>query len=185
MKDKEPILPDLRIAEVVAQPFVKPKLLISFSGGRTSAFMANWCLENLSDKYDIIVVYANTGKEREETLDFIERCDRYFGFNCTWIECVTNPEYKKGVSAKVVTFKTASRNGEPFEQMIKKHGMPSVANPVCTRELKSYAIKAYARSIGWSKYFIAIGIRSDEIDRISPTAKKQRFIYPLISNNHY
>lgn len=157
------------------------KLLISYSGGRTSGFMTKWCLENLKDEYEIIVVFANTGKERQETLDFINESDKAFGYNCVWVEAVTNPEHGKGVTAKVVTFETASRNGEPFENMIKKHGMPSVASPHCTRELKAYTIKNYAKQIGWKGYYLAIGIRVDEIDRISPEAAKNRCIYPLVS----
>lgn len=161
---------------------MKKKMLISFSGGKTSAFMTKWCLDNLADEYEMIVVFANTGKEREETLIFTDRCDKYFGFNCKWIEAVTNPENGKGVDVKIVDFITASRNGEPFEQMIAKHGIPSVANPVCTRELKTRALRAYCRAIGWKNYFTAIGIRVDEFDRISPTAEKDKYIYPLISN---
>jgi hypothetical protein len=160
----------------------KPLLLISFSGGRTSAFMTKWCLENYKDKYEMIVVFANTGKERNETLDFVEKCDEYFGFNCVWVEAITNPEHGKGVRAKIVDYTTASRNGEPFEAMIAKHGIPTVRNPHCTRELKKYTIQAYARSIRWKHWFTAIGIRSDEVDRMSPDFKKQRFVYPLISD---
>jgi hypothetical protein len=160
----------------------KGRLLISFSGGRTSAFMTKWCLEHFANEYEMIVVFANTGKEKEETLEFIRQCDYEFGFKTIWIEAITNPIHKKGVSAKVVNFETASRKGEPFEEMIKKHGIPNINKAVCTRELKKYAIKAYCRSISWKKYFIAIGIRIDEIDRVSPVAKEERFIYPLISN---
>lgn len=161
----------------------KPHLVISFSGGRTSAFMTKWVLDNWKDLYEkIIVVFANTGKEREETLEFTQQCDEYFNFNCVWVEAVTNPQYGKGVSAKVVNYKTASRKGEPFIAMVAKHGMPSVNSPICTRELKTNAIKAYLRSIGWKNYYIAIGIRVDEIDRVSPNAKKQKLIYPLVSN---
>jgi hypothetical protein len=68
--------------------------------------------------------------------------------------------------------------------MIAKHGIPNVKNIHCTRELKKYAIKAYAKSIGWKDYWTAIGIRIDEIDRVSPDAKKQRFLYPLVSYQH-
>jgi len=160
----------------------KPYLVISFSGGRTSAFMTKWVLDNWKDKYEIIVVFANTGKEREETLEFVQQCATYFNFNCIWVEAVTNPQYRKGVSAKVVNYKTASRNGEPFIAMVAKHGMPNVNSPICTRELKKNAINAYVRSIGWKKYYTAIGIRADEIDRISPTAKQQRLLYPLVSH---
>lgn len=175
---QEPTKPLLRVADVVAQPL----LLISFSGGRTSAFMTKWLIDNYKDKYEMIVVYANTGKEREETLDFVEKCDKYFGLNCIWVEAITNPERGKGVRSKVVNYKTASRNGEPFEAMVAKHGMPSIKSPHCTRELKRYTIQAYARSIGWKKYYTAIGYRVDEFDRAAPDWKKQRHIYPLISN---
>lgn len=161
---------------------LKPKLLISFSGGRTSAYMTQWLLKNKTDEYEFIVVFANTGKEREETLRFVKRCDEYFGFNCVWVEAITNTEYRKGVRARIVNYNTASRNGEPFEGMIAKHGMPSIKSPHCSRELKKYTIQAYARSIGWKHWYTAIGIRMDEVDRISPDAKKQRFIYPLVSD---
>lgn len=160
---------------------MKKQLLVSFSGGRTSAFMAKWIIDNLGSEYELLVVYANTGKEREETLCFVEKCDKHFGFNCVWVEAITNPENGKGVSANVVDFKTASRNGEPFEAMIQKHGIPNVMNPNCTRELKGNTIHKYTKSIGWNKYYTAIGIRSDEVDRVSPDFKKKRFIYPLVS----
>lgn len=159
----------------------KKKLLISFSGGRTSAYMTHWLMANKGVEYEMMVVFANTGKEREETLEYIDKCDKHFGFNCVWVEANTNPLHGKGVTANVVNFNTASRHGEPFESMIAKHGIPNVASPHCTRELKRYAIAAYAKSIGWKKYYTAIGIRSDEIDRISPAAQKDRYIYPLIS----
>lgn len=50
--------------------------LISFSGGRTSAFMVWNILQahggTLPD--DVVVAFANTGKEREETLRFVHEC---------------------------------------------------------------------------------------------------------------
>lgn len=161
----------------------KDKLLISFSGGRTSAYMSKWLLDNMQDKYEMIVVFANTGKEREETLDFVNNCDKYFGFNVVWVEANVNSENGKGTTAKVVTYETASRNGQPFEDIIKKYGMPNQAQAICTRELKIVPLKSYAKSLGWKKYYTAIGIRSDEPKRLDwERAKKERYIYPLASH---
>jgi hypothetical protein len=160
----------------------KPKLLISFSGGRTSAFMTQLLLREYKEQYEMIVVFANTGKEREETLQFIQQCDDVLGFNTVWIEGITGTEFGAGhgIRAKVVNNATASRNGEPFELLFKKFGICNVRTPFCTIELKRATIKNYARQIGWRGYFTAIGIRADEFDRISPRAVKERYIYPLI-----
>lgn len=133
----------------------------------------------------MVVVFANTGDEKEPTLKFVKQCDDYFNFNLVWVEGVTNPEHNKGISARVVTFETASRHGEPFEAAIAKHGIPNMTNPHCSRDLKGATIKSYLRSIGWigSDYVTAIGIRADEPERIDfESAKKNRLIYPLVTN---
>lgn len=159
----------------------KTKLLISFSGGKTSAFMTQWLLKHKQDEFDMKIVFANTGVESEKTLEFVKKCSEYFGFECIWVEAITNPVWGKGVGAKVVTFETASRKGEPFDASNAKHGLPNQTAPKCTRELKAYAIKAYLRGIGWKKYYTAIGIRNDEIDRINEKKTELRLVYPLIS----
>lgn len=161
----------------------KKQLLVSFSGGQTSAFMTKWCIDNLSDKYEMKVVFANTGKEREETLQFVNECDKRWDFKTIWIEAVVDPIKGKGTSFKIVSFETAKRKGEPFEEVIKKYGIPNVAFPHCTRELKTVPIHKYIKSIGWKKYYTAIGIRNDEIDRMDSNYKKRKFIYPLIQRS--
>lgn len=159
------------------------RLAISFSGGRTSAFMTWWCLNNLQDQYDeIVVTFANTGEENPLTLLFIAACDLYFGFNTVWLEAVVNPEHGVGTTARVVNFETASRNGEPFEAVIAKYGIPNVDFQPCNRELKTTPMRSYIRSLGWKKgtYDTAIGIRADEPNRINPRAAEERIIYPLV-----
>jgi hypothetical protein len=159
------------------------KLLISFSGGRTSAFMMKWCLENLSDQYQMIVVFANTGKEAEGTLEFVYNCSVRWDINIRTVEAVPITQKGWGVGFKEVDFNNESRNGEPFEAMIAKLGIPTTNAPFCSDQLKRKAIESFAKSIGWKKYFIAIGIRIDEIDRVSVKYKERRIIYPLISLN--
>lgn len=162
-----------------------PVIVCSFSGGETSAYMAFY-LQSKFKNHNIINVFANTGDEWEETLVFADKCDKYFGLNLVWVESVTNPEYRKGITAKVVDFANASRNAEPFRAMVAKHGIPNIASKHCSRELKRYAITAYLRSVGLKKsdYKIAIGIRADEIDRVSESATKDNIFYPLLESNH-
>lgn len=162
---------------------MKKKLLVSFSGGETSAYMAQWFWKNKHDEFDMVFVFANTGQENEETLQFIDKCSNHFGFPVIWIEAKVYHNERKSNGFKVVDFKTADRTGKVFEQIIKKHGIPNLNAPHCTRELKQIPIKAYAKSIGWDDYFTAIGIREDEADRISPKAKENKLLYPLISQS--
>lgn len=161
----------------------KPKLAISFSGGRTSAVMTKLCVEKFKDSHDIAITFANTGCEHENTLKFVDQCDKHFGWGVVWVEAVINPERGKGIRHKVVTYETASRNGEPMEADFAKHGLPGPGWLHCTRDTKELPIKSYLkRSLGWDwgTYWIAIGIRADEIDRVSQNREKLKFVYPLV-----
>jgi hypothetical protein len=158
----------------------KPRLLLSFSGGRTSGYMTRMCLTKLVDQFEMLVVFANTGQENGQTLEFVRDCDRHFGFNTAWVEAVPFHGERKSSGHRVVTFETASRKGEPFEAMIQKYGIPNRNFPHCTRELKRNAINSYMESIGWADYATAIGVRPDEARRVNPKAVQQQIAYPLI-----
>lgn len=54
-------------------------LLVSFSGGETSAYLAKWLLDNKSKEYNMIFVFANTGDEEERTLEFVNECSVRWG----------------------------------------------------------------------------------------------------------
>jgi hypothetical protein len=140
--------------------------------------MTWWLLKNMRHKYEMIVVFANTGKEREETLQFVKNCDEHFGFNTVWVEALVNKENNKGTTHTVTDFYKAKRNGEPFEAVISKYGIPNQNAPHCSRELKKQPIKSYARSVSWVDYETALGIRSDEPKRLDWVAKhKNKFLY--------
>jgi len=160
----------------------KKLLNIAFSGGSTSAFMTKWILENKSNEWDeIVVTFANTGQEHEKTLEFVNKCDIDFNFNVVWLEADVVHEKRKGTKHKIVDYQNCSRKGEPYEEVIKKYGIPNNAYPHCTRELKLQPIKSYLRSIGWKKdsYYTAIGIRIDEVDRINSKMNELKLWYPL------
>ena len=171
---------------------MKKKLLISFSGGRTSAYMTWWLLNEWNNRndYEIIVVFANTGKEHEGTLEFVNKCSIEWEINIIWVEArhkddSGNPYSKKGwaVNHRIVDFVTASRKGEPFEEMISLLGIPSTNAAFCSKQLKKLAIESLLANIGWVDYITAIGIRMDEVDRVSETWRENKITYPLIEIN--
>lgn len=162
---------------MIKQP--KQNILISFSGGETSAFMMQHILNNYQN-HNIEVVFANTGEENEATLEFVNKWSEFLNVKVTWLE------YER-LGFKVVDFKTAYRSHDkkeiankwqnhPFRKYISTFGIPNLQNMTCTRELKEYVINRYLSSIGWtaSKHTKAIGIRADEIDRIG------KHWYPLV-----
>ena len=161
---------------------MKKKLLVLFSGGRTSAYMSWWIKEKKSHKYDITFAFANTGAEHEKTLEFVNNCDLFFNLKLVWIEAIVN---KKGTTYKIVDFKSASRNGEIFEDVIKKYGIPNKQFPHCNRELKIQPMNKFMTDNDIS--LRAIGIRSDEFGRATKRLKKENptWTVPQILKHRY
>ena len=159
---------------------MKKNLVISFSGGETSAYLCKWLLDNKSNDYNMIFIFANTGDEEEETLNFVNNCSTEWNINIIWVEALVNHKERISSKHKIVNFHTASRNREPFIEVIKKYGIPNQNFLHCNRELKLNPINSYIKSIGWKNYETAIGIRIDEIDRVNINRKRFNLIYPLI-----
>lgn len=145
--------------------------LISFSGGRTSGYMLWHILDAYGGKLpdDVHVCFANTGKEREETLRFVHDCATHWGVKVNWIEFLTD---RKRVPLterfELVGYNSASRKGEPFERMLRlKQRAPNSFRRFCTQLLKVQAMTDYAASIGLPEgsYAEAVGIRYDEMLR--------------------
>lgn len=162
----------------------KKDLFISFSGGKTSAYMAFLILNNVEflSKFErVFVVFANTGQEHNETLNFVNRCDVEFGFNVVWVEAIVHHDRRVGCTHKVVDFESASREGQPYEEVVKKYGLPNLSYPHCNRELKINPMHSFLAEVsGNGRYSTAVGLRLDEFDRVAKDYKSRSIIYPLI-----
>lgn len=156
----------------------RPNMLVSFSGGRSSAYMAKRLLDGYSHAVKMEFVFANTGLENSKTLDFVERCSQEWDIHIVWVEAVVH-HAEVASTHRIVNYKWASRNGEPMEKMIEKYGIPNKAYPHCTRELKLNPIRSYLASLGWKDYLSAVGIRADEPDRLRINAEAEGICYPL------
>ena len=144
--------------------------LISFSGGRTSAFMLKQIIDahggTLPD--DIYVTFANTGKEMPETLDFVQACSEHWGVKVHWLELEMGDE-RPVYRTKEVTYETASRDGKPFEALIGRRSyLPNPVARFCTAELKIRRMKDFMWKMkGYKHWDNVLGSRYDEPRRVS------------------
>ena len=148
--------------------------LISFSGGRTSGYMLYKILESYDGVLpdDVHVTFANTGKEMPETFDFINDCAVNWNVNVRWLELDIHDE-RPIYRTKEVTYETASRNGEPFEALIKRKKMlPNVVARLCTIHMKIDVMNRFMRSHGYKEWANVIGLRYDEPKRVAKQRKQ-------------
>lgn len=150
--------------------FIKEPAAISFSGGRTSAYMLWRVLQahggTLPDH--IRVVFANTGKEMPETLDFVRDCGEQWGVEIAWVEydgrTIQANDKNYDYRYRVVDHATASRKGEPFSLLLSETGkLPNVMARWCSGQLKIRTMRRYLVDQGFElPYTALIGIRGDE-----------------------
>lgn len=164
--------------------------LISFSGGRTSAFMLWHILEAYGGRLpaDVHVAFANTGKEREETLRFVHECSIRWNVPVHWLEW-RDRRKRTPVEARFaeVGYNSAARAGEPFAALIaSKKALPNQQQRWCTEHLKVQAMHDFmlARGHPPGSYAEVIGLRADEtwryykmLDRNA--AEHRRCVAPL------
>lgn len=118
------------------------------------------------------VCFANTGKEDEATLKFVKACQDNWGVQIHWLEYRNDD-----IGYVVVSFETASRDGEPYEALIKKKKfLPNPVTRFCSHELKN---KPIAKFCGLGDDETMVGVRADEPWRI-PKMRSRGLLIPLV-----
>lgn len=118
--------------------------LVSFSGGRTSAYMLRQILD-AGLQPDVHVVFADTGRERPETYGFVRECGERWRVPIHWVH----------------------RPGQ-FEQLITdRKFLPNPVARFCTTELKIRPMRDFMRARGHEHWTNVLGIRADEPNRVA------------------
>ena len=146
--------------------------VVSFSGGRTSAYMV-WLIESMRKSGEwtapVEYIFMDTGAEHPKTYEFIKRCVEYFGINLTCLR--GNFEQPVGVGhtyevIDVSEIKYDMQNG-PFAQLMRKYGAPTVMSAWCTSRMKEETHDKYCNDkYGKGNYSTWLGIRYDEQARL-------------------
>ena len=168
--------------------------VINVSGGRSSGYMLHQTLDahdgELPPRCEAI--FANTGRERTETLDFVQAMSERWSVPITWIEFDYRPDREPGARtkyrARVVSRESASLGGEPFTALLGAGAagtwLPSVTKRICTSELKVGTIDRYlwqARGLTRRQTRKLIGFRFDEPARWKPALYDEcQTVYPMV-----
>lgn len=149
---------------------------ISFSGGRTSAYML-WRVLQSNDGLpaEAVVCFANTGKEDEATLRFVRDCGEQWGVQINWLEY-----QQEAPGYRLVDFQTASRQGEPFAALAaKKNYLPNPVARFCTADLKVIPINKLLQDLGIDADTM-VGVRADEPNRLAKL-RARGLMVPLVN----
>ena len=154
-------------AEAEASPYkIDGPAVISFSGGRTSAFLLRHMLDQGLGA-DVHVLFANTGKERPETLDFVHQCETRWGVTVHWLEYRPGNEERKA-RYQEVDYERASRDGEPFDMLVAhRERLPNPLMRICTQELKIRVMREWMKDRDYRHWWMVVGLRADEPRRVA------------------
>lgn len=137
--------------------------LVSFSGGRTSAYMCH--LLKKMNVPNLEFIFMDTGAEHPKTYEFIKKCDKHFNLNLKVLRPIVNPEMGKGMEYQQVTTDEMGWDLSTMKALVMKYGSFDYLNAHCTTMLKTRTaqkfIKSYDEDVTqW------VGIRADEQRRL-------------------
>lgn len=140
--------------------------IVSFSGGRTSAYLVHQ-LDQLrkTAQMDVRYVFMETGAEHPKTYEFIRNVVKHWGINITCLRIVVNPELGKANSYEIIDIDEIGFNLKPWRDICAKYGTPYVRGAFCTRTMKievfeRYCCDYFPNAVSW------LGIRADEQGRV-------------------
>ena len=155
----------------------KMKQVVSFSGGRTSAYLV-YLMEQkrINEGWDVSYIFMDTGAEHPKTYEFIKNIIKHFEIDLICLRPVINLEFGVGITYKEISIDDICCDLKPWEEMIEKYGTPFYpSGAACTGYMKTTPYKKYCDdNFGKNKYITWLGIRVDEPKRLS---EKKNFDY--------
>lgn len=147
------------------------KKIVSFSGGRTSAYLVIESIEQFGPD-NVDVVCMDTGAEHPGTYEFIRKFDEYikekYGVEITYLRTDFDTPLGKGNGYHVVGIDGIGPDLKPFSEMMAKYGTPYIGGMFCTDRMKLVPFTKYCQEkYGKGSYETWLGIRADEPNRLS------------------
>lgn len=141
--------------------------VVSFSGGRTSAYLVYLMEQRRKAGEDIHYVYMDTGAEHPKTYEFIRNIAKYWNIELHCLRVIPDPEMGKASSYEELSVDEIGPDLIPWKRMLNKYGHPYVGGAFCTDRMKSVPFTKYCQErFGKGNYHTWLGIRADEPSRL-------------------
>lgn len=153
------------------------KKVVSFSGGRTSAYLCKLMIEKFG-RENVDFIFMDTGAEHPKTYEFIKNVNGFLGLNLTCLRGDFNQDIGVGHSYIVVDIESLKCDFGPFTEMVKKYGTPTVVSGWCTSRMKQEVHDKYCNDkYGKNEYQTWLGIRADEPKRLGNIGNSDKVKY--------
>lgn len=152
--------------------------VVSFSGGRTSAYMAYLMNERRKAGDAVEFIFMDTGAEHPDTYRFIRDVVREFDIPLTCLRAEFNPVMGKGVRPRVVSIDEIGPDLTPWRDMAAKHGSAFFIGKWCTARMKVDVSERYLNAkYGKGGHITWIGVRADEPKRLTKVGANPQIRY--------
>ncbi|EPY5208204.1 phosphoadenosine phosphosulfate reductase family protein [Klebsiella pneumoniae] len=94
--------------------------VVSFSGGRTSAYLVHLMEQRRKDGEDVRYVFMDTGAEHPGTYKFIREVVSNWGIDLICLRVDVNPELGKGNGYKIISIDDIGPDLQPWIDITKK-----------------------------------------------------------------
>lgn len=142
------------------------KNVISFSGGRTSAYLCHLAKQHIDNP---CFIFMDTGAEHPKTYEFIRSMVRNWSIPLVCLRVDINPELGQANSYTEISIDQIGPDLKPWESMLSKYGTPyNPGGAFCTDRMKLVPYTKYCNEhFGKGNYITWLGIRADEPRRLN------------------
>jgi len=149
------------------------KNIVSFSGGRTSAYMVHLMEQKrINDGWDVEYVFCDTGAEHPKTYEFIRKCVDHFAIELTCLRAKVSKQMGIGVTYKTMDVNDIGPDLSVWSDIVSKYGTPYMpSGAFCSGMLKTIPYDKYLKEkYGKGNYQSWLGMRVDEKSRLKGKA---------------
>lgn len=145
----------------------KTIVAVSFSGGRTSAYLVHCMEQRRLAGEDVRYLFMDTGAEHPETYKFIRNVVKHWKIDLICLRVVVNPVLGQANSYRQISIDEIGPDLQPWRDVCSKYGTPYVHGAFCTRTMKLEPFERYCKD-QFEDFETWLGIRADEPLRLKP-----------------